>query len=146
MNIKILEQNDNINEYMECIQDLNNAKIPLSSIEEIKHSIEYRPKNILTFILENEDKHILATATVIIEKKLRYKMLCCHIEDVAVHPNHRNKGYGKKIVEFCINLAEHNGCYKVKLNCSDNVCEFYSKLGFESHGHHMYMIGENKDE
>lgn len=125
--------------------DLNNPNIPLSNKQDIVYSLEQRPKNILTFVLVSDDNHIVATATVIIEKKLRYQMLCCHIEDVGVHPDHRGKGHGKQIVDFCIGLAEHNGCYKVKLNCQDNLVEFYSKLGFENHGHHMYISGGSNE-
>ena len=92
----------------------------------------------------SDDNKIVATATVIMEKKLRYSQLCCHIEDVGVHPDFRNKGYGKEIVEYCIKVAKANNCYKIKLNCADSLIQFYEKLGFELNGNHMYIKGDNK--
>jgi glucosamine-phosphate N-acetyltransferase len=136
MNIKILEDTDNIQDYIDCIKDLNNINVPTTSIEEIVKNINERPDNIITFILV-EDKRIVATSTIIMEKKLRYKQLCCHIEDVGVHPHCRGKGYGKKIVKYCIKVAQINNCYKVKLNCNDNLIQFYFKLGFVQDGKYM---------
>jgi len=137
MLIKILEDTDNIQDYIDCIKDLNSPEVPVSSIQDIQYSLSSRPLNILTFVMVNDDNRIVATATMIMEKKLRYKALCCHIEDVAVHPLCRGQGYGTEIVNYCIKIAETNNCYKIKLNCKDELMSFYNKLGFESTGKHM---------
>lgn len=144
MIIKILEPNDNILDYIECIKELNKPGVALSTPEEIKYSLGERPSNILTFVGVIDDNRIVASATVIMEKKLRYNNLCCHIEDVGVHPDFRNKGYGRDIVEYCIKVAKSNNCYKIKLNCVDSLIKFYEKLGFELNGNHMYIKGDNK--
>lgn len=80
---------------------------------------------------------IVATATVIMEKKLRYNQLCCHIEDVGVHSEFRHRGYGHKMVEYCINIAKQNRCYKIKLNCNESLVSFYTKIGFIKSGNAM---------
>lgn len=144
MIIKILEPNDNILDYIECIKELNNPGVALSTPEEIKYSLGERPSNILTFVGVIDDNRIVASATVIMEKKLRYNNLCCHIEDVGVHPDFRNKGYGRDIVEYCIKVAKSNNCYKIKLNCVDSLIKFYEKLGFELNGNHMFIKGDNR--
>lgn len=144
MIIKILEPNDNILDYIECTKELNNPGIALSTPEEIKYSLGERPLNILTFVMVLDDNRIVASATVIMEKKLRYGQLCCHIEDVGVHPEFRNKGYGKDIVDYCIKVAKSNNCYKIKLNCVDSLIKFYEKLGFELNGNHMFIKGDNR--
>ena len=72
MNIKILEPTDNIEDYMLCVNELNNSIETLSTIEQIKSVLVDRPTNILTFVGLLE-KTIVATSTIIIEKKLRYK-------------------------------------------------------------------------
>lgn len=143
MLIKILEATDNILDYIECTKELNNPGVELSSVEEIKETIQLRPSNTLTFVAINADNRIVATATIIVEKKLRYRRLCCHIEDVGVHPNFRNKGYGALIVNYCIDVAKKNNCYKIKLNCADGLVKFYGKLGFDLNGNHMYIKGDN---
>ena len=144
MIVKILESNDNISDYMRCIEDLNDSNNGITSEEDIKNTLATRPLNVLTFVGVLADKTIVATATVIMEKKLRYHRLCCHIEDVGVHPDFRKKGYGKTIVEYCVKVALHNNCYKIKLNCADHLVKFYGDLGFEMNGNHMFIKGDNK--
>jgi N-acetylglutamate synthase-like GNAT family acetyltransferase len=145
MIIKLLECADNIQDYIDCTKELNNAGVALSSIEEIQHSLSTRPSNILTFVMVNDDNRIVATATLIMEKKLRYKNLCCHIEDVGVHPDYRGLGYGAEIVGYCKKVGLSNQCYKIKLNCDDKLVGFYTKLGFEVNGKHMFIKGDNNE-
>lgn len=142
MNIRLINENDNIEQYMECVSSLNKSEC-LDTIDNIKLSIVQRPKNILTFVMVSDDNNIIATSTVIVEKKLRYSKPCCHIEDVAVHKEHRNKGYGADIVRFCMKVAKDNNCYKIKLNCAKDLVSFYNKLGFKRHEDHMYILGED---
>lgn len=130
MIIKLLEENDNIFSYLECVQDLNSYNVSVSTVEQIKEILGSRPSNILTFVGVLSDGSIVATATILVEKKLRYNSLCFHIEDVGVHPSHRNNGYGMKIVQYCIDVAKSNNAYKIKLNCSADLIRFYEKLGF----------------
>lgn len=139
MNIRLLENNDNIEQYMRCVSDLNGSEGMVDTIENIRISMTNRPQNILTFVMVNDDNTIVATATVIMEKKLRYQRLCCHIEDVGVHPDFRNRGYGAEIVGYCVDYAKKNNCYKIKLNCKDNLIPFYNRLGFKVHEKHLYI-------
>lgn len=132
MIIRLLEPDDSIQGYLECVNSLNSSGVELSDIEQIRGVLSLRPSNILTFVGVLEDGKIVSTATVIMEKKLRYHRLCCHIEDVGVHPSYRKHGYGKRMVEYCISMAQKNNCYKVKLNCSKDLIGFYEKMGFET--------------
>lgn len=145
MDIKVLERSDNIAQYLECVESLNNKDILLSNVDQIKSILSIRPTNILTFI-GIVDFNIVATATTIMERKLRYNQLCCHIEDVGVHPLFRKKGYGKEIVQYCVDMAKFNKCYKVKLNCKKDLVDFYVKLGFVDNEQHMiYHLSEGVD-
>ncbi len=139
MNIKLLEATDNIQDYIDCVKDLNNHCTKLSSIEDIKYVLENRPSNILTFVMVNDDSRIVSTATVIMEQKLRYQNLCMHIEDVGTHPSFRNAGYASTIIKYCIDLAKNNDCYRIKLSCENNLVDFYKKLGFKIYGNFMFM-------
>lgn len=132
MMIKLLESTDRIEEYLKCVESLNSAGVELCGTDQIMEALVLRPTNVLTFVGVLDDGRIVSTATVIMEKKLRYQRLCCHIEDVGVHPDYRGCGYGKSIVEYCIDVAKRNNCYKVKLNCSKDLISFYEKKGFET--------------
>lgn len=120
---------DDLNQYMECVKELNNVSTSVSSVDQMRGWLSTRPDNIVTYVcMDNKD--IVATATCIFERKLRYNQLCCHLEDVGVRPDQRSKGLGQLIVNYCIREARSKGCYKVKLFCSDRLLGFYEKLGF----------------
>lgn len=66
------------------------------------------------------------------------------IEYLVVDEEHRGKGIGKLLMEYCIDRAKEAGCYKIMLT-SDNrrteAHEFYRSLGFEAsaHGFRLYF-------
>ena len=60
-----------------------------------------------------------------------------YIEDVYVHPDHRKKGIGVRVVRKAVELAKKKGCYKLVLTARDSkpwLHRWYEKLGFTSHG------------
>lgn len=120
---------DDLNQYMECVKELNNVSTSVSSVDQMRGWLSTRPDNIITYVCVN-NKDIVATATCIFERKLRYNQLCCHLEDVGVRPDYRSKGLGQLMVNYCVGEASSKGCYKVKLHCSDKLLGFYENLGF----------------
>ena len=66
------------------------------------------------------------------------------IEYVVVDEAYRGKGYGKTLMEYCIDKAKKASCYKIMLT-SDNrrteAHDFYRSLGFEAsaHGFRLYL-------
>lgn len=93
--IRLININDDFNRYMECVSELNGSGMGLCNIEQMKRNLMTRGSNILTYVI-TLDNVIVATATVIFETKLRYKQLCCHIEDVGgVHPDFRKRDVGE---------------------------------------------------
>lgn len=145
MMIRLLESTDRIEEYLECVESLSSAGVELCDTDQIMEALILRPTNVLTFVGVLDDGQIVSTATVIMEKKLRYQRLCCHIEDVAVSPEYRGKGYGKEILDFCIKVAKANNCYKVKLNCSERLVGFYESCGFKENSVGMVLDLSNKE-
>lgn len=56
------------------------------------------------------------------------------IENVVTHKDHRNKGYGRKIMEEAVKISIKNNCYKVMLMSNHKRIEahkFYEKIGFD---------------
>lgn len=134
-------QDKYIKQYMQCVGVLNKSDCVVQDVRSIRDSVRYRQKDqkdVITYLGIVED-NVVATATILLEVKLRYNRMCCHIEDVATSIKDRGKGYGKQIVEHCVAVAKANNCYKVKLNCEDSLISFYGCLGFEHHGAHMYQ-------
>lgn len=137
--IRPLSINDDFNRYMECVSDLNSKDASIATIEQMKRGLISRHSNIMTYVI-TLDNIIVATATCLFEKKIRYNQPCCHIEDVGVHPEHRHKGYGKMIVNHCLSMARSKKCYKVKLFCANDLVNFYSGMGFKRNNNGMEKV------
>lgn len=87
--------------------------------------------NHIIMVLEDEEDKIIGTGTILIEEKLTYggcKM--GHIENILINENYRKRGYGEHIVKKLLELCKHKKCYRVDLNCSSELENFYKKNGF----------------
>lgn len=81
------------------------------------------------------DDSVIGCATILIEDKIIHNGgRVGHIEDVVVGDNHRGKGIGKLLIEYCSNIAKEAGCYKVILDCNTNNVKFYENCGFTRSG------------
>ena len=107
------------------------------NIEHTKHLFQSLPNNINIFIVKDWNKTI-ASGTILIEQKfIRDGGKVAHIEDIIVHPNYRNKGIGKILIEHLLTEAKKKCCYKAILDCEQEVTGFYEKLGFVKSSLHM---------
>ena len=81
---------------------------------------------------------IIGSGTLIVEPKIIHGgKPVGHIEDIVVHPQHRGKGIATKILEQLVQYAETKECYKVILDCKEEVAIVYEKAGFTKHGLQM---------
>lgn len=56
------------------------------------------------------------------------------IENVVTHTHHRKKGYGKKMLNHCLDIAWSHTCYKVMLmtgRLNEETFSFYEAAGFD---------------
>ncbi|MGD6885566.1 MULTISPECIES: GNAT family N-acetyltransferase [Staphylococcus] len=56
------------------------------------------------------------------------------IERVAILATHRNKGYGKLLMEFLEKVAKDQGYQRLMLNAQYHAQGFYESLGYQSFG------------
>jgi len=81
---------------------------------------------------------IIASGTLILEPKIiRGGKPVGHIEDIVVHPQYRGKGIATQILTQLTQYAQTKECYKVILDCKEDVAKVYEKAGFEKHGLQM---------
>jgi glucosamine-phosphate N-acetyltransferase len=114
-------ENTTFNKWEKRINDINENKY---------HNI---------FVIEVNEK-IIASVTLIIELKIiRHLGNVAHIEDVVVSKYYRNNGIAKKLIEHCINYSKKENCYKVILNCNENLMPFYEKFGFQNKNKEMSL-------
>lgn len=83
----------------------------------------------------NDNFEIIASGTVIIEPKIiRNCKNVGHIEDIVVTKHMRGKGICQKILDSLKNESIEKNCYKVVLNCKNNLKKVYIKNGFKESG------------
>eukprot|EP00090_Calanus_glacialis_P005829 TRINITY_DN14538_c0_g1_i2.p1 TRINITY_DN14538_c0_g1~~TRINITY_DN14538_c0_g1_i2.p1 ORF type:complete len:216 (-),score=92.36 TRINITY_DN14538_c0_g1_i2:339-986(-) len=87
------------------------------------------------FITVLEDIHtnqVVGAATLVVEQKFIHG--CSQVgrvEDVVVSDKYRGRQLGKLMVSVAIIMARKLDCYKVTLNCTDQMTKFYNGLGFK---------------
>ena len=96
---------------------------------------------IIVSYIENplsENFDIIASGTIIIEPKLiRGGKSVGHIEDIVVKSTHRGKQISSDILNLLKTVAREKGCYKVILDCNEEVKKVYNRSGFEEKGIQM---------
>jgi glucosamine-phosphate N-acetyltransferase len=77
------------------------------------------------------DGRVVGATTLLVEQKFIHGGgLVGHIEDVAVRTGSEGRGIGGSVVKAAVRKAEELGCYKVILDCKEELEPFYAKLGF----------------
>lgn len=86
------------------------------------------------------DFDIVASGTIIIEPKIiRGGKSVGHIEDIVTRSNYRGKGLGQDILELLIQEGREKNCYKIILDCTDNLKGYYEKMDFKESGIQMAL-------
>jgi len=86
----------------------------------------------------DEEGRIVGCGTVMIEPKMIHAGRSIgHIEDIVVDIEYRGLGIAREILNRLVELSYRNNCYKVILDCADDLVGFYSRVGFEKKGSQM---------
>ena len=81
---------------------------------------------------EDVSFNIVVSGTIIIEPKIiRGGKNVGHIEDIVVSSSVRGLGLSQIILNKLKDIAKENNCYKVILDCSEDVKYVYIKNGFQ---------------
>ena len=81
---------------------------------------------------------IICSGTIIIEPKIIHGGKCVgHIEDIVVLSSWRKKGLGYAMVQHLKEYGFNNNCYKIILDCKDNLETFYKTCDFNKTGIQM---------
>ncbi len=133
--IRKLKLNDYFKNYLELI---NNFTKNINKITFIKFKKKFlnQISNEKIFIYEENNK-IIGNIKIIKEQKFHNNFMCVlHIEDLIVHKNYRKKGIATKLINY---ILEHelNNCYKIVLNCNNELITFYKQFNFNKKGIEM---------
>jgi len=130
MNLRKLHINDTIL-YNEINKEFNDKNEIVSELQ-LKEYIDNMPNNQTTYVLYN-DEDIIGCGTIIISYKMihNYSKIG-HIEDVFIRNNFQSQGNGKILIEALIKICNNEGCYKVILDCKEELKSFYERYGLEN--------------
>lgn len=92
----------------------------------------------------NNNFYIIASGTIFFEPKIiRGGKNVGHIEDIVVLSSYRGLGISKIILNFLKEYGFKNNCYKLILDCKENICPVYEKSGFNIVGSQMSIYFDN---
>lgn len=128
--IRELSVNDYSKKYFELLHQLTPSQRPSLRLFEKYCNHISKNDNHKVFVIE-ENNTIIASITLLIEYKFIHGCsIIGHIEDFIIDNEYRNRGLGKMLIQYCIDLCKNNGCYKIILNCKGELQYFYEKCGF----------------
>lgn len=135
--IRPLEVTDYDKHYLALLNQLRPVEsYELSSFERVYKDYQDNNQHYI-FVIEEENR-IVGTITVLLETKFIYEgRKLAHIEDLVVHEDHRKKGYGGKLVDYCVDFCKKQGCKKIALCSRKTAEEFYNKKGFDVIGNYF---------
>lgn len=85
-------------------------------------------------LLTTQDTNVgrtVCSATLLVERKfIHCAALRGRIEDVVVDDEYRGKHLGGLLLETLTSLSKQLGCYKISLDCKQEVSSFYKKFGY----------------
>jgi len=131
--IRKLEEKDFQKGFLNSLDTLREASnITKEKALEIFNNIQSNPNHII--IVAEINNKIVGSTTLLIEPKFIHQGgFVGHIEDVVVSKEFQGQKIGEKIIKYVLEIAEKQDCYKTILNCSDDVKQFYEKIGFKHH-------------
>lgn len=135
MKIRTLKKYD-YEQYLPLINSFRETNFSRIIFEEFYDKIS---ANSEIYVIE-EDGIIIGSGTILYEYKfIRNISKVAHIEDIIIAEKYRGKNYGAVLIDHLINVSQNNNCYKIILNCSDNLEKFYAKSGLIKNGISMSL-------
>ncbi len=130
-----------IKSYIQLIQQLSNTTN--YNIEKFNKNLELINQSGIIYIacnnLPNDDDFIIVgSGTCYLEPKIIHDyMNVGHIEDIVVDTNFRGQSIAQNILDNLKKYAENNNCYKIILDCNEDLVKMYSKCDYKIKGVQM---------
>jgi glucosamine-phosphate N-acetyltransferase len=128
----------NFNDFKKIFKLFNQLNDKLNNCEDLFKDYLLRIKSDNSkYILIIEDEindvtELVGTCSILIEQKIIHDYgIVAHIEDLIIDEKYKGKKYGSVLLKEVIDIAKNLDCYKIILNCKDEIKDFYIKNGFE---------------
>ena len=125
-----LEINDFKKGFIDVQHEFRECKMNEEQFIELFNEMKKDGKYNIIVAEDNETHEVVLSGTILIEKKFIHNGgIVGHIEDIMVKSTRRKDGLGKVLIQSLITIGKEKGCYKIILDCSDDVKPFYEKCG-----------------
>ena len=134
----------NDTDYNNYLHLINQFRSTIFTLQEYKNILSKIENNSTIWVVDYKNE-LIGTATILYEYKFIHNIVkLAHIEDVCIDNKYRNKGIGTLLINYVINEANKEECYKVTLDCDEQLENFYKKVGLENKGIQMtkYFMSE----
>jgi len=132
--IRQLDKND-FSEYYRLLNHFRPTTFTETDFIKTLHSILLQNSDIWVIDL---DGALIGTGTILYEHKFIHNISKIgHIEDICIDTNYRGQGFGNILVNYLIEEAKTNMCYKVTLYCDEVLEKFYKSVELEKKGIQM---------
>jgi len=140
MEYKIRKLNEN--DYEKYLKLINNLRPTQFSKEDFLNTLQKININSSIWVMELNNE-LISTGTILYEHKFIHNIsILAHIEDICVDEKFRGKKYGIELINYLVEEAKKNDCYKVNLYCDEKLEKFYEKSNFEKKGIQMAIYIE----
>ena len=129
MNVSLVEVKKNhMKAVIEILQSISDYKPDEKDHDQIWDEFQCQT-NYFGLVALDEKVDVVGYGSIFIERKIRGGKMG-HIEDIAVHPDFKNKGIGRIIIDALFQISQKEKCYKVSLACKEHNLSFYQKCDF----------------
>lgn len=128
---------------LHCLNQLsitNISTLDLTNFDKLRNFLLSCNQNHKYMYVIKYENMIIGTGSILIEHKIIHNMgKVAHIEDIVIDEFYRGNGLARQLLEVLIDIAKYNDCYKIILNCSNDMINFYEKMGFIRQSNGMRM-------
>lgn len=134
MIIRKLQYSD-YEQFLLLINDFRKTNFTLNQFKDFLSN----EKNIEIYVIE-VNHQLLGSGTILFERKFIHNIsLYAHLEDIIIKEEFQSKGYGKLLLNYLIKICKEKKCFKILLDCKNELIPFYQKCGFSLNSNQMVI-------
>lgn len=115
------------------IETLNHL-VPTDTItlDQAQHTLQkINAQDTHIYVVIHDDGHLVWSISLMLEQKfIRWAKIAGHLEDVVTRKWYEGQGIASALIKHALAQAQQAGCYKVILDCDQELSTYYAKFGF----------------
>ena len=120
--------------FWETLANLTPGSKKVSYSRAVRAYYRTKKQDSCTYVaVDSTTGQVVGTTTLLVEQKfIRNLALAGHIEDVVTRKGYERQGVASQLIIMALKKAKTSGCYKVILDCRQELVDFYKRFGFKA--------------